>query len=223
MFHFFKTAIKPVKPRTFIRPIPGPHRNDAFRSRIPNSSRAPSLHVDDFIALEKHNQQTASAGYNRITNKHQISDISGNIRNRLHSFLQDRTSAAAAVHFHSSFRPTRGNNEIYFSNFHALHSVFNWYYSVFLFVIPGVLNSWHPLLSAKPSGRTVVKNQPTVIRHPTGAPLMIRGADLMRFSMALRWPPPGRPGHPPQLRHHPPPHASIHRHLRPPPPSFPPI
>ncbi|XP_065211806.1 protein virilizer [Planococcus citri] len=187
-------AIKPAKPRTFMRPIIGPHRNDAFRSRIPNSSRAPSLHVDDFIALEKHNQQAASTGYNRITGKHQISDITGNVRNRtLHSFLQDRNNAAAAVHFHSSFRPARG-----------------------------VLNSWHPLLSTKPSGRTVVKNQPSVIRHPTGAPLMIRGADLMRFSMALRWPPPVRPG-PPQLRHHPPPHASILRHLRPPPPSFPPI
>lgn len=96
-------TVKPAKPRTFIRPMLGPHRNDAFRSRIPNSSRAPSLHVDDFIALEKHNQQQATVGYNRIAVKHQAADLLAVSRNRAHSFLQDRNS-----HFHSTFRPSRG-------------------------------------------------------------------------------------------------------------------
>jgi len=95
--------VKPAKPRTFIRPIVGPHRNDAFRSRIPNSSRAPSLHVDDFIALEKHNQQQAAAGYNRLAVKHQGPDLLAAARNRSLGFLQDRTT-----HFHSPFRPSRG-------------------------------------------------------------------------------------------------------------------
>ncbi len=95
--------MKPAKPRTFIRPIMGPHRNDAFRSRIPNSSRAPSLHVDDFIALEKHNQQqAATAAYNRIAGKHSVPDAP-DVRSRGHSFLQDRGN-----HFHSAFRPSRG-------------------------------------------------------------------------------------------------------------------
>lgn len=35
--------------------------NDPFRSRPPNTSRPPSMHVDDFVALESHhggNSQT---------------------------------------------------------------------------------------------------------------------------------------------------------------------
>lgn len=28
--------------------------NDPFRSRPPNTSRPPSMHVDDFVALESH-------------------------------------------------------------------------------------------------------------------------------------------------------------------------
>lgn len=87
-----------------------------------------------------------------------------------------------------------------------------------------MLNTWHPLIAAEQAGRQIVKAQPTVIRHPGAAPLMIRGADLMRFSLSLRWPtPPLRPPPPPQMRHHPPSHATIHRHLRPPPPTFSPL
>lgn len=207
--HGFFSAVKPAKPRNFIRPISGAHRNDAFRSRIPNSSRAPSLHVDDFIALEKHNQQAATTGYNRIPGKHQVSDITGNIRNRLHSFLQDRSS-----HFHSSFRTNRGEFEMKKES-----SLLFVYCDIMYFI--GVMNSWHPLLATKPTGRNVVKTQTSVIRHPASSPLMIRGADLMRFSLAMRWAPPSvRPGPPPppQLRHHAPTHSSLHRHLRPPPP-----
>lgn len=33
-------------------PAPGGPRGDMFRSRPPNTSRPPSLHVDDFVALE---------------------------------------------------------------------------------------------------------------------------------------------------------------------------
>lgn len=44
-----------------------PQRSDLFRSRPPNTSRPPSLHVDDFIALETCGAQpTGPTGYNKI-------------------------------------------------------------------------------------------------------------------------------------------------------------
>lgn len=43
-------------------------RGDLFRSRPPNTSRPPSLHVDDFVALETCGQQpTGPTGYNKIS------------------------------------------------------------------------------------------------------------------------------------------------------------
>ncbi len=44
---------------------PGP-RQDGFRSRPPNTSRPPSLHVDDFLLLQSRGQQpTGPTGYNK--------------------------------------------------------------------------------------------------------------------------------------------------------------
>lgn len=41
---------------------------DPFRSRPPNTSRPPSLHVDDFVALETCGAQpTGPTGYNKIS------------------------------------------------------------------------------------------------------------------------------------------------------------
>lgn len=43
-------------------------RSDPFRSRPPNTSRPPSLHVDDFVALESTGHQpTGPTGYNKIS------------------------------------------------------------------------------------------------------------------------------------------------------------
>lgn len=43
-------------------------RADLFRSRPPNTSRPPSLHVDDFVALETCGAQpTGPTGYNKIS------------------------------------------------------------------------------------------------------------------------------------------------------------
>lgn len=40
---------------------------DLFRSRPPNTSRPPSLHVDDFVALETCGAQpTGPTGYNKL-------------------------------------------------------------------------------------------------------------------------------------------------------------
>lgn len=44
-----------------------PNRADLFRSRPPNTSRPPSLHVDDFLALETCGAQpTGPTGYNKL-------------------------------------------------------------------------------------------------------------------------------------------------------------
>lgn len=52
--------------RGFPRTIP--QRADLFRSRPPNTSRPPSLHVDDFVALETCGAQpTGPTGYNKIS------------------------------------------------------------------------------------------------------------------------------------------------------------
>jgi hypothetical protein len=49
----------------FPRTVPS-SRGDTFRSRPPNTSRPPSLHVDDFLALESAGQQpTGPTGYNK--------------------------------------------------------------------------------------------------------------------------------------------------------------
>lgn len=45
---------------------PGGQRPDLFRSRPPNTSRPPSLHVDDFLVLQSRGQQpTGPTGYNK--------------------------------------------------------------------------------------------------------------------------------------------------------------
>lgn len=45
-----------------------PSRGDLFRLRPPNTSRPPSLHVDDFLALETCGAQpTGPTGYNKLS------------------------------------------------------------------------------------------------------------------------------------------------------------
>lgn len=49
-------------------PRPPQSRSDLFRSRPPNTSRPPSLHVDDFLALETCGAQpTGPTGYNKLS------------------------------------------------------------------------------------------------------------------------------------------------------------
>nr|CAH7713265.1 unnamed protein product [Callosobruchus chinensis] len=61
-----KPFVSPMRARGFARTIP--QRTDAFRSRPPNTSRPPSLHVDDFVALETCGAQpTGPTGYNKIS------------------------------------------------------------------------------------------------------------------------------------------------------------
>ncbi|XP_048518759.1 protein virilizer-like [Dendroctonus ponderosae] len=61
-----KPFITPMRPRGF--PRTAPQRPDLFRSRPPNTSRPPSLHVDDFVALETCGAQpTGPTGYNKLS------------------------------------------------------------------------------------------------------------------------------------------------------------
>lgn len=60
-----KVFVSSARGRGFVRPPP--LRGDSFRSRPPNTSRPPSLHVDDFLALETCGAQpTGPTGYNKI-------------------------------------------------------------------------------------------------------------------------------------------------------------
>lgn len=76
-----------------------PTRGDLFRSRPPNTSRPPSLHVDDFLALETCGAQpTGPTGYNKLSRD--IISIRGG-RGRGRGFQSDRgripTVSSAAV------------------------------------------------------------------------------------------------------------------------------
>lgn len=63
---FSLLTVAPMRGRGFGRSVP--QRGDLFRSRPPNTSRPPSLHVDDFVALEISGQQpTGPTGYNKIS------------------------------------------------------------------------------------------------------------------------------------------------------------
>lgn len=82
-----KMFVSSVRGRGFARPPPS--RGDPFRSRPPNTSRPPSLHVDDFLALETCGAQpTGPTGYNKIPSMLRGSRVG---RNR-----GSRISAAAA-------------------------------------------------------------------------------------------------------------------------------
>lgn len=77
-----KIYITPVRGRGF--PRPPPSRGDLFRSRPPNTSRPPSLHVDDFLALETCGAQpTGPTGYNKIPSLMRGSRVGRNRGSRL--------------------------------------------------------------------------------------------------------------------------------------------
>ncbi|XP_055639184.1 protein virilizer [Toxorhynchites rutilus septentrionalis] len=82
-----KIFATPLRGRGFTRaPIT---RGDLFRSRPPNTSRPPSLHVDDFLALETCGAQpTGPTGYNKLSRD--IITIRGGGRSRGGRSFSDR-------------------------------------------------------------------------------------------------------------------------------------
>lgn len=79
-----------MRGRGFLRAPP--QRGDPFRSRPPNTSRPPSLHVDDFVALETCGAQpTGPTGYNKLSRE--IMSVRGTTRSRGRAFVSpDRGS-----------------------------------------------------------------------------------------------------------------------------------
>ncbi|XP_071451380.1 protein virilizer [Hetaerina americana] len=86
--------VTPMRGRgTFNRPmIPqAGARGDPFRSRPPNTSRPPSLHVDDFVALEITGQQpTGPTGYNKLSMRAAKELMVTRNRGRGRAFSSDR-------------------------------------------------------------------------------------------------------------------------------------
>ncbi|CAH0389348.1 unnamed protein product [Bemisia tabaci] len=78
-------------------------RGDLFRTRLPNTSRPPSLHVDDFVALETCGQQpTGPTGYNKMSMR-AAQDL--RVRGRARAFGLDRGARFFGA---LSFRPRPG-------------------------------------------------------------------------------------------------------------------
>ena len=53
-------AVAPMRGRGFGRGM-GTNRGDMFRSRVPNTSRPPSMHVDDYIKMEMQGQSSSTS------------------------------------------------------------------------------------------------------------------------------------------------------------------
>jgi len=53
-------AVAPMRGRGFGRGM-STNRGDMFRSRPPNTSRPPSMHVDDYIKMEMQGQSSSSS------------------------------------------------------------------------------------------------------------------------------------------------------------------
>ena len=82
-------TVAPMRGRGFGRSVP--QRGDLFRSRPPNTSRPPSLHVDDFVALEISGQQpTGPTGYNKISMRAAKDMMVTRARGRGRAFGTDR-------------------------------------------------------------------------------------------------------------------------------------
>ncbi|XP_044750585.1 protein virilizer isoform X2 [Coccinella septempunctata] len=76
-----KPLTGPLRTRGFPRMVQ--QRPDLFRSRPPNTSRPPSLHVDDFVALETCGAQpTGPTGYNKVSRELMASRNSRGSRGR---------------------------------------------------------------------------------------------------------------------------------------------
>lgn len=70
-----KPYVAPMRGRGFGRPGVN-SRNDLFRSRAPNTSRPPSLHVDDFVALEKNGSVPATgSGSSNVYGKTRLGGV----------------------------------------------------------------------------------------------------------------------------------------------------
>ncbi|KAL7737044.1 hypothetical protein ACLKA6_005265 [Drosophila palustris] len=116
-----KMFVSAVRGRGFARPPPS--RGDLFRSRPPNTSRPPSLHVDDFLALETCGAQpTGPTGYNKIPSMLRGSRVGRNRGSRISAAAAYRQKKMMRIGSPSSWSESTGtpyrssNAESHFGN-----------------------------------------------------------------------------------------------------------
>ncbi|KAH8299515.1 hypothetical protein KR044_002164 [Drosophila immigrans] len=116
-----KMFVSAVRGRGFARPPPS--RGDLFRSRPPNTSRPPSLHVDDFLALETCGAQpTGPTGYNKIPSMLRGSRVGRNRGSRISAAAAYRQKKLMRIGSPSSWSESTGtpyrssNAESHFSS-----------------------------------------------------------------------------------------------------------
>ncbi|KAH8333410.1 hypothetical protein KR074_001811 [Drosophila pseudoananassae] len=115
-----KMFVSSVRGRGFARPPPS--RGDLFRSRPPNTSRPPSLHVDDFLALETCGAQpTGPTGYNKIPSMLRGSRVGRNRGSRISAAAAFRQKKLMRIGSPSSWAESpgsyrSGNSESHFGS-----------------------------------------------------------------------------------------------------------
>ncbi|XP_016946851.1 protein virilizer [Drosophila biarmipes] len=103
-----KMFVSSVRGRGFARPPPS--RGDLFRSRPPNTSRPPSLHVDDFLALETCGAQpTGPTGYNKIPSMLRGSRVGRNRGSRISAAAAFRQKKLMRIGSPSSWADSSGS------------------------------------------------------------------------------------------------------------------
>lgn len=111
-------AINPQPKRTTIRGRVRQygHRGDPFRSRPPNTSRPPSMHVDDFVAMEQRSDPLVISNKNR--SNHLISHHNSNV-------LPAHSSNSSTISYcgkHSDYVRKKNFNSHSSSPYHANYS-----------------------------------------------------------------------------------------------------
>ncbi|XP_002005507.2 protein virilizer [Drosophila mojavensis] len=102
-----KMFVSAVRGRGFARAPPS--RGDLFRSRPPNTSRPPSLHVDDFLALETCGAQpTGPTGYNKIPSMLRGSRVGRNRGSRISAAAAYRQKKLLRIGSPSNWSETTG-------------------------------------------------------------------------------------------------------------------
>ncbi|OTF72089.1 hypothetical protein BLA29_003902 [Euroglyphus maynei] len=103
------------------RSRPYGHRGDPFRSRPPNTSRPPSMHVDDFVAMEKRSDPLVISNKNR--SNHLISHHNSNLlpthsgnSNTIYSGKHSDYVRKKNYNTHSSSSPYHYSNSIKLNN-----------------------------------------------------------------------------------------------------------
>ncbi|XP_015786330.1 protein virilizer homolog [Tetranychus urticae] len=120
-----KSFVAPMRNRGFGRPGSMMHSsraNDPFRSRPPNTSRPPSMHVDDFVALEKSGTNCNSY---ETSNKRMKLDYSIKIRNSSASGNASNNTGSGANSnlMHNSSRSFGGSGSVQSRSSPSYHNI----------------------------------------------------------------------------------------------------